>query len=502
MTSKVHFPSPPPYNCYTTCERNAQLLFVEAAMPREEEPEFEDINCTSEKSRFVRSRELTNAVFLENAESLKLRLIQAWSKHGFTGLLVELTSLKQKTSSPAFHLISKWATVSLSFCRWLKSPHLAMPTDVLINDFSSTRQWKESYVRCLAWHPHCDKIAIAIKDDEILVKNYLCTKDIQTLKHPNQKGIASIAWRPFSATTLAVACHSCLLIWNPSPSTASVKSALSQTAQVLVKSGHCPLSSVAWDPHGNLLLTCSPVDNAVVVWNVDLEEHQAIMKVGCGGFINAHFSPDSLKLMTTCSSPCFKLFECLSWQCETWGNLLGRCQSYCWSPDGSTLLFTTSDDPTIYSIVFLPSDIENTLKSVKPPKPVIDLNFFQETTEICVGGTVQCLSWDPHGERLAVMFKGSSANLIALFQTKWMPTFEAIPRGLIKGKADEIPVCMAFKPTFAHGSLLTIAWSSGRVSHMPLFYTPRKILQTNSEAIKTPTRRIGSIFSRDFDVSH
>lgn len=44
----------------------------------------------------------------------------------------------------------------------------------------------------------------------------------------------------------------------------------------------------------------------VQVWNVDLEEHQAIMKVGCGGFISAHFSPDSLKLMTTCSSPCFK----------------------------------------------------------------------------------------------------------------------------------------------------------------------------------------------------
>lgn len=36
MTSKVYFPSPPPYNYYTTCERNAQLLFVEAAMPREE----------------------------------------------------------------------------------------------------------------------------------------------------------------------------------------------------------------------------------------------------------------------------------------------------------------------------------------------------------------------------------------------------------------------------------------------------------------------------------
>ena len=54
---------------------------------------------------------------------------------------------------------------------------------------------RESYIRCLAWHPHYDKIAIAIKDDEILVKNYSCTKDIQTLKHPNQKGIASIAWR-------------------------------------------------------------------------------------------------------------------------------------------------------------------------------------------------------------------------------------------------------------------------------------------------------------------
>ena len=80
-----------------------------------------------------------------------------------------------------------------------------------------------------------------------------------------------------------------------------------------------------------------------------------------------------------------------------------------------------------------------------------------------MGGIVQCLRWDPSGERLAVSFRDSP--VIAIFATSLRPSLSLTPIGLIKGCVDinggggceqEFPNCMEFARKFEQGALLTV----------------------------------------------
>ena len=107
-------------------------------------------------------------------------------------------------------------------------------------------------------------------------------------------------------------------------------------------------------------------------------------------------------------------------------------QSACWSPDGSTLLFATADEPKIYSLCFHQLDDERRpfVGGSKVAVSCVDLSVVEIETDagaIRVGGTVQALAWDPTGERLAVQFKGQASGLVALFQTRLQPILEVIP---------------------------------------------------------------------------
>ena len=42
-----------------------------------------------------------------------------------------------------------------------------------------------------------------------------------------------------------------------------------------------------------------------------------------------------------------------------------------------------------------------------------------------IGGLVQDLSWDPRGERLAIIFR--STDYVALYRTRYSPTFSIVP---------------------------------------------------------------------------
>ena len=82
--------------------------------------------------------------------------------------------------------------------------------------FSSTRNVKNAPVKCLAWHPHVAKLALTMKDDTVQV--VLMSSNIKPLlKHKKQKQVACLAWRPFSASELAVGCASGVLIWTVDP---------------------------------------------------------------------------------------------------------------------------------------------------------------------------------------------------------------------------------------------------------------------------------------------
>jgi len=70
--------------------------------------------------------------------------------------------------------------------------------------------------------------------------------------------------RPLSASVLAVACQSCILIWTVEPTSLASRPSTS-CAQVLSLSGHCPVISVTWCPHDGVLVSASPTDSAIMV---------------------------------------------------------------------------------------------------------------------------------------------------------------------------------------------------------------------------------------------
>ena len=77
-------------------------------------------------------------------------------------------------------------------------------------------------------------------------------------------GSVYVHGRPSSASMLAVACQSCILIWTVEPMSLATRPSTS-SAQVLSTSGHCPVISVAWCPLDGVLVSASPTDSAIMV---------------------------------------------------------------------------------------------------------------------------------------------------------------------------------------------------------------------------------------------
>jgi len=62
--------------------------------------------------------------------------------------------------------------------------------------FSHTKDWSTNPVRFLAWHPHCNKLAVATRDDTVLVYTGSTSTPV-VVRHSSQKDISSLAWRYF-----------------------------------------------------------------------------------------------------------------------------------------------------------------------------------------------------------------------------------------------------------------------------------------------------------------
>uniref|UniRef100_A0A8B9L674 Aladin seven-bladed propeller domain-containing protein n=1 Tax=Astyanax mexicanus TaxID=7994 RepID=A0A8B9L674_ASTMX len=325
----------------------------------------------------------------------------------------------------------------------------------------------DSAIRSFAWHPHTDKFAVALLDDSIKIYNSR-SATAPTLKHRLQRNVSAMQWKPLCASALAVACHTCLLVWHVDPSSLSTRPS-SGCAQVLSHPGHSPVTSVAWSPSGSLLVSASPVDTAMMVWDVAAENCVPLQRVGGGGVTNVSWSPDGSRLLAATPSALFRVWETRMWTCERWPCLKGRCQSACWSPDGSRLLFSVQGEMVIYALTF--SDMTGGPKSAAV---VADLSetTFSGIDDITVGGEVQSLAWDPTGERLAVLLKGSSSHpaIIAVFKTRSSPVFELLPCGFVSGEIGAEPRLIQFHPHFQHGALLTVCWSNGRISHVPFYF--------------------------------
>ncbi|XP_067832929.1 aladin-like [Heptranchias perlo] len=83
--------------------------------------------------------------------------------------------------------------------------------------------------------------------------------------------------------------------------------------------------------------------------------------------------------------------------------------------------------------------------------------------------------WDPYGERLAVLLKGDHCSpvtvpMIAVFKTRICPVFELLPCGFVQSQVNSHPQFISFHPNFKKGALLTVGWSTGRISNIPFYF--------------------------------
>ncbi|KFV19291.1 Aladin, partial [Tauraco erythrolophus] len=217
------------------------------------------------------------------------------------------------------------------------------------------------------WLPHTGKFAVALLDDSIRVYNSN-SATIPSLKHRLQRNVAAVAWKPLCASILAVACQSSRCCHPP----------------------RCPLFQV---------------------WDVSTENCVQLQWFGGGGVTYLAWSPDGSKVLAATPSAVFRVWEAQMWTCERWPTLKGRCQTGCWSPDGSRLLFTVLGESVIYSLSFSEyrGEMQGQVGGSKTASIVADLS---ETTfetlygEERIGGEVHSMVWDPTGERLAVIIRG------------------------------------------------------------------------------------------------
>ncbi|KAM4755208.1 aladin isoform 2-T3 [Cyanocitta cristata] len=459
MCSLGLFPPPPPPGDVTLYEFNNALVCgrLSEQLPLAFQSQVPDLPVLSLPKEPLKAHgrlePSARPPFIHHRESLWKRCLSAWRDAGLCGLLRELASAEEE----GLQWLRTGSSHALAVCRWLSSlhgslfPHLSLTSEDMIAAFSQAVDWAGCTVRAFAWHPHTNKFAVALLDDSIRVYN---------------------SNRPSSGC-----------------------------AQVLSYPGHSPVTSLAWAPSGERLLSASPVDTAMLVWDVSTESCVQLQWFGGGGVTYLAWSPDGSKVLAATPSAVFRVWEAQMWTCERWPTIRGRCQTGCWSPDGSRLLFTVLGESVIYSLSFSEyrGEMQGQVGGSKTASIVADLS---ETTfetlygEERIGGEVHSMVWDPTGERLAVIIRGhpegpGSQTAVAVFRTRNSPVFELLPCGFVRGERGARPQLISFHPCFPRGALLTVCWSSGRISHIPFFFV--SALEPRASPRRSPVPVVGSV---------
>jgi len=366
-------------------------------------------------------------------------------------------------------LVSLWRLV-WSFQSSLY-PHLKLSAVDLIADHCSTRHWNSAHIRCINWHQHTTKLAIAFKDDSISIVSTDSKATQPVLKHAAMKNISSMMWRPLSSSQLAVACQMGVVVWTIDP-TSLVSRPSSSCMIKLCRTGHTPVTEIQWSPCGRLLASGSPADTRVHVWCVETGGSDHVSRYSGGGVTLLRWSQDTRKVFSGTPGSVFRVWNTDTWTCDKWnvGGGVGRVAAAAWAPDSSHLLFATTEEPVLYCVSFL-GEGESAI-------PLMDLSKVCLDNGDVAGGLVQDIQWDPSGHRVAVSFKNT--NSICILRSKPKQA-RLSPVGWVTCSiSGEFPVCMQFQQSpVDFGAVLTIVWSNDRVQHLPLVFNIKEDILAN-----------------------
>lgn len=438
-----------------------------------------DMLATRESVRTIGAGDL----FLPVQDSVFKKIVSVWREKGIIEAIRATSAENPERITPGIFWIASQLTRVLDLVEKgsFRSEGLPISGSGSIADIANTRDWITALIRCISWHPHWTRLAVATRDDRIRI----FSKDISgvaILKHNAQKSVCCMNWRTNCGRQLAVACQSGILIWTIELGAAS--NSLSH-ATLLKYKNHAPVTSVTWNPEGDLLVSSSLTDSNMIIWDVSRESGIPLKRVGSGGLCFTRWSSCGSRLFSASCSKVFRIWNIgtgAPWMPEKWTVSSGRVAAACFGPN-LTLLFTSTEDPaTVFSMpledhIFDVKTVGN-FNDSKVAVPLIDLSKFTFTNpdndeeEMTIGGRVISMDWDPSGRYLAIIFQESP--LVAVFTTKIGATSRVtnVKAGcLIKGFSLEVPNCIQFYQNHKKDSedvCLTIAWSSGRIQHFPI----------------------------------
>lgn len=157
----------------------------------------------------------SKALFLPVHETFIKQVAQVWYEQGITEAL-ELVAERQRYTHPCVASFSTYALKAIKFLSNIVQPYTNKNQRALIASVSQVKDWYHSPVRCIAWHPHCTKLAVAASDDSIRIYS-TDSNLVPILKSKIQRNVSCVAWRPLSASEIAIGCESCILIWTVDP---------------------------------------------------------------------------------------------------------------------------------------------------------------------------------------------------------------------------------------------------------------------------------------------
>ncbi|KAL6264037.1 hypothetical protein P5V15_004118 [Pogonomyrmex californicus] len=461
----------------------------------------QEILATRESARAISAGEL----FLPVHDSVFKKVANIWRERGLSEAIRFAAAADPNQITNVIH----WVATRLNWMLDLMERGiyhrdvLPMSGNGSVADIVATREWNISLVRCLSWHPHCARLAVAMRDDRIRIFSQGLL-GVPVLRHSAQKSVSCLNWRPHAGRELAVACYSGVLIWTIELGAASN---LLSHAILLKRRNHVPVTSVIWHPQGDLLASCSPTDLNIIIWDVSKEDGVPLKRVGGGGVCFIRWSSCGLRLFSASCRNIFRVWNTdvsTPWHAERWTVPQGRVATACFGPNLTLLFATTGDPATIFSLPLQDNIFEKTTTNdVKIAMRLIDLtkvNFSSDDDDdyITVGGRIVSMEWDPTGKYLAILFQDSP--VIALIKTNLnnlSRIVEAQPSCLIKGFPGEVPNCIDFYQKRSSWVCLTIAWSSGRVQHFPIVENESKV-DTTTYSTPLPQVRTSRLYSFDY----
>lgn len=423
-------------------------------------------------------------------ESLLKRFFRTFFEEDLTAAIKELQTAENNVTKVLARYTLRLVDLG-STLKYFVRPHLKDQALAGGARFSLTRDWLRSPIRVICWHPNTFKMAVAASDDSIRIYTDV-TGIIPQLKCGQQRGITSMAWRPFASAELAVGCQNGVVLWS-----LQMHSTLARpfnNSQLLKVANHYPVSAVDWNSNGcecsgqfiltivdsnkmifastALLVSASLNDSDLIVWDIDYGRHTALKRVGHPCAL-IKWSPDDLMLLSSTVGGVFRVWTTDKWTPERWTVKSGSIQSVAWSPCGLHLLFVTTEDQFIYALKFANEQLFNSAAVPKQALPVADLNNLDDsdtrdrtTPQI---RRPQALAWD--GKYLAVSYKDASD--ITIFRASANYTNLSLsPFGTVTGTSpDEFPtqICFQLNKLRNHEAMLTIGWSSGRIQYYPVF---------------------------------